>query len=125
MLPNGSASYHDFSRDRNNRFDTPERASKNRIIQPTTMLHFYNVPKIDDGDLIDLFTSTEAPCPNSVKWLPSKSEKSASGILGFKSVKEACEALAIVNHTKINGSFKPFEMKLCFSPANKHLNETV
>merc|ERR1712088_278514 len=39
-LADGSLNYGDFSRDRNNRFDTPDRAAKNRIIAPTKMLHF-------------------------------------------------------------------------------------
>lgn len=44
QLLDGTMSYHDFSRDRNNRFDTQERAAKNRIIA-TKILHFYNVPR--------------------------------------------------------------------------------
>merc|ERR1712240_685923 len=58
-LPDGSDSFESFYRDRNNRFDTPERAAKNRIIPPTKILHFYNVPKMDDDRLIDVFAEQQ------------------------------------------------------------------
>ena len=118
-LQDGSMSYADFSRDRNNRFDTPERAAKNRVIAPTSILHFYNVPKMSDEEMEALFTDRGAPAPNKVKWFPAKSEKSVSGLAEFDSVQEACEAIVIVNHTEIEGSNKkyPYCMKLCFSPA--------
>jgi len=118
-LQDGSMSYADFSRDRNNRFDTPERAAKNRVIAPTSILHFYNVPKMGDDEMEAMFTDRGAPAPNKVKWFPAKSEKSVSGLCEFDSVQEACEAIALVNHTEIEGSNKkyPYCMKLCFSPA--------
>jgi len=118
-LMDGSQSYADFSRDRNNRFDTPERASKNRIIPPTAILHFYNVPKMEDAEMEALFVENGATKPNKVKWFPAKSDKSVSGLCEFDSVQEACEALVMVNHTEIEGSNKkyPYCMKLCFSPA--------
>ena len=118
-LFDGSQSYGDFSRDRNNRFDTPDRAAKNRIIPPTSILHFYNVPKMEDHEMEQLFTDKGAANPNKVKWFPAKSEKSVSGLVEFDSVQEAVEALALVNHTEIEGTNKkyPYCMKLCFSPA--------
>merc|ERR1711915_531486 len=61
-LPDGSMSYGDFSRDRNNRFDTPERAAKNRVIAPTSILHFYNVPKMTDEEMkLCLLTEVRQP----------------------------------------------------------------
>jgi len=118
-LPDGSMSYADFTRDRNNRFDTPERAAKNRVIAPTKILHFYNVPKMEDMELEATFTDKGAPAPEKIKWFPAKSEKSVSGLCEFDSVQEACEALVIANHTMIEGTNKkyPYCMKLCFSPA--------
>ena len=118
-LPDGTMSYADCSRDRNNRFDTPERAAKNRVIAPTAILHFYNVPKLQDEEMEQLFAERGAPAPNRVKFFPAKSEKSVSGLVEFDSVQEACEAIAIVNHTEIPGTNKkyPYCMKLCFSPA--------
>jgi heterogeneous nuclear ribonucleoprotein L len=119
VLMDGSMSCADFSHDRNNRFDTQERAAKNRIISPTKIVHFYNVPKIEDHDMKDIFTKAGASCPSKVKWFPSKSEKSASGLCEFASVQEACEAIVLVNHTEVVGANckYPYCMKLCFSPA--------
>jgi len=119
QLMDGTMSYGDFARDRNNRFDTPERAAKNRIIAPTKILHFYNVPKMEDQEMEDIYTQAGAAAPTKIKWFPAKSDKSASGLCEFDSVQEACEALVLVNHTEIEGSNKkyPYCMKLCFSPA--------
>jgi len=122
-LPDDTPSFKDFSRDRNNRFDTPARAAKNRIIAPTKVLHFYNVPEMDDEDLECIFTTRDAPRPARIKWMQAKSEKSALGFVEFETVSEAIQALVICNHTEIEGSetkgakHYPYELKLCFSPA--------
>lgn len=122
-LPDDTPSFKDFSRDRNNRFDTPARAAKNRIIAPTKVLHFYNVPEMDDEDLECIFTTRDAPRPARIKWMPAKSEKSALGFVEFETVSKAIEALVICSHVPIEGSENkgekqhPYEMKLCFSPA--------
>jgi len=119
-LPDGSDSFQSFLRDRNNRFDTPERAAKNRIIPPTKILHFYNVPKMDDDRLIDVFAEQHAPCPTRVKWFEAKSAKSASGLAEFDTVEDSVEALVMVNNTKVEceDEGRPYDMKLCFSRAN-------
>jgi len=119
-LPDGTDSFQSFLRDRNNRFDTPERAAKNRIIPPTKILHFYNVPKMDDDRLIDVFAEQHAPCPTRVKWFESKSTKSASGLAEFDTVEDSVEALVMANNTKVEteDDGRPYDMKLCFSRAN-------
>lgn len=119
-LPDGSDSFQSFLRDRNNRFDTPERAAKNRIIPPTKILHFYNVPKMDDDRLMDVFAEQHAPCPTRVKWFEAKSAKSASGLAEFDTVEDSVEALVMVNNTKVEceDEGRPYDMKLCFSRAN-------
>lgn len=43
-LPDGSPSFKDYMGNRNNRFTNPEAASKNRILPPSKMLHFFNAP---------------------------------------------------------------------------------
>merc|ERR1719309_778599 len=101
QLCDGSISYGDFARDRNNRFDTPERAAKNRIIAPTKILHFYNVPKMEDTEMEDIYSRFGAPLPAKIKWFPAKSDKSVSGLCEFDSVQESCEAIVLVNHTEI------------------------
>jgi len=121
-LPDGSPSSKDYWGHHNNRFDTPERAIKNRIIAPTKCLHFYNVPKMEDSELEDIFTDNGAPRPTRMKWFPARSEheKSCLGLLEFDSIEESCEAMALVNHVEISVyemKLSVYEMKLCFSPA--------
>jgi len=114
-LPDGTLSYMSFENDRNNRFDTPERAAKNRILPATKFLHFFNVPKMDDTEMENVFTDQGAPCPTRIKWFPGNNDRSASGLCEFDSTQEACEALVICNHMKIEGDKFPYIMKLCFS----------
>lgn len=47
-LPDGTPSYKDFRHDRRLRFSTQEAASRNRIVYPTTTLHWYNAPPTMD-----------------------------------------------------------------------------
>jgi len=115
VLPDGTPSFINFENDRNNRFDTPERAAKNRILPATKFLHFFNVPKMEDADMEAVFTDNGAPAPTRIKWFPGSSDRSSSGLCEFDSVQEACEALVIGNHTKIEGDKFPYVMKLCFS----------
>merc|ERR1719309_1946861 len=115
ILPDGTLSYMSFENDRNNRFDTPERAARNRILPTTKFLHFFNVPKMDDDELDKIFTDHGAPSPVRIKWFPGGSDRSSSGLVEFDSIQEACEALVICNHHKIEGDKFPYIMKLCFS----------
>merc|ERR1712088_871541 len=55
-LADGSLNYGDFSRD--------------RIIAPTKILHFYNVPKMEDTEMEDIFSRVGAPLPAKIKWFP-------------------------------------------------------
>jgi heterogeneous nuclear ribonucleoprotein L len=124
QLADGSESYCNYTASRQNRFATPERAAKNRFIPPTKVLHFYNVPKMTDDELTSLFTEVGAAYPARIKWFEPKSSgsKSVTGLVEFETVSEACEALVLVNHAKVNkGSSEQaghYEMKLCFSKAS-------
>ncbi|XP_035214081.1 heterogeneous nuclear ribonucleoprotein L-like isoform X2 [Stegodyphus dumicola] len=119
-LPDGTPSFKDYMGNRNNRFTNPEAASKNRILPPSKMLHFFNAPfGIADDEMKKVFKEKEAKSPNSVKLFQSKnkSERSSSGLLEFDSVSESLEGLALCNHVPIpnpNGKF-PYILKLCFS----------
>lgn len=119
QLPDGTDSFQSFARDRNNRFDTPERAAKNRIMPPTKILHFYNVPMMDDDALMDVFAEKDSPCPTRIKWFETKSSKSASGLAEFDTIEDSVEALVTVNNTKVEGQddTRPYDLKLCFSRA--------
>lgn len=41
-LDDGTNSFKDFHGSRNNRFNSPEQAAKNRIQHPSNVLHFFN-----------------------------------------------------------------------------------
>lgn len=44
QLPDGTISFKDFVGNRNNRFSNPDAAHKNRIQNPSKVLHFFNAP---------------------------------------------------------------------------------
>lgn len=119
-LPDGSPSFKDYMGNRNNRFTNPEAASKNRILPPSKMLHFFNAPfGITEDQMKKVFEDKEVRSPSVVKLFQSKnkSERSSSGLLEFDSISEALEGLAYCNHVPIsnpNGKF-PYILKLCFS----------
>ena len=68
-LPSGDKSFENFIGDKNNRFNTPQQAAKNRMISPSNILHFYNVPKMEDDAIMDIFTDANAPFPVKVNCL--------------------------------------------------------
>lgn len=117
-LPDMTPSYMDFSRSPHLRFSTEEKAMKNRIIPPSNVLHFYNVPSLDDDAMSDVFEKAGAGCPSSMKWFDGKpGAKSASGLLMFDSESRAMAAMVLCNHAPVRkpGNESPFTMKLCYS----------
>lgn len=67
-LPDGSPSFKDFMGNKNNRFKNPEVASKNRILPPSRVLHFFNAPHgITEDELVHLIKQTTEHEPVSVK----------------------------------------------------------
>jgi heterogeneous nuclear ribonucleoprotein L len=118
QLADGTLSFQDFSGSKNNRFSTPEMASKNRIQPPSKILHFFNTPPgLESKDVEELFTDHGSPAPKCVKLFPSKTERSSSGLIEFETLGDALEALVSCNHQPVpnpNGKF-PYIMKLCFS----------
>uniref|UniRef100_A0A673NKF4 Heterogeneous nuclear ribonucleoprotein L-like n=1 Tax=Sinocyclocheilus rhinocerous TaxID=307959 RepID=A0A673NKF4_9TELE len=124
QLEDGSCSFKDFHGNRNNRFSTAEQAAKNRIQQPSNVLHFFNGPP---DCTVEAFTQIcdelEIKNPVSVKLFTGKSERSLSGLLEWESVNDAMEALAMINHYQMknpSGPY-PYTLKLCFSTA-QHAN---
>lgn len=68
ILPDGSLSFKDFSGNKNNRFKNPEVASKNRILPPSQVLHFFNAPYgITEDELVHLFKQTAGHEPVTIK----------------------------------------------------------
>mgnify|MGYP000945058838 CR=1 FL=1 len=77
ILPDGSPSFKDFMGNKNNRFKNPEVASKNRILPPSQVLHFFNAPLgITEDELVHLFKQTAGHEPITVKIFTPKSEYS-------------------------------------------------
>uniref|UniRef100_A0A672PWX6 Heterogeneous nuclear ribonucleoprotein L-like n=1 Tax=Sinocyclocheilus grahami TaxID=75366 RepID=A0A672PWX6_SINGR len=110
QLEDGSCSFKDFHGNRNNRFSTTEQAAKNRIQQPSNVLHFFNG---QPDCTVEAFTQ----CIGGV------CERSSSGLLEWESVNDAMEALALINHYQmknLSGPY-PYTLKLCFSSA-QHAN---
>ncbi|CAG0923848.1 unnamed protein product [Notodromas monacha] len=87
------------------------------------ILHFFNTPPgMKEEQLFKVFDEAAVRKPASVKFFESKSERSSSGLLEFKEVDDALNALVAVNHASIpnpaGGKF-PYIMKLCFSTYKK------
>lgn len=75
ILPDGSPSFKDFMGNKNNRFKNPEVASKNRILPPSQVLHFFNAPfGITEDELIELFRQTAGHEAISLKIFTPKSK---------------------------------------------------
>lgn len=75
-LPDGSPSFKDFMMNKNNRFNNPEVACKNRILPPSQVLHFFNAPLgISEDELIELFRQNSGHEPISVKIFTPKGKQ--------------------------------------------------
>jgi heterogeneous nuclear ribonucleoprotein L len=123
-LWDGSPSFKSYTGSIQNRFMDPRILSKNRILPPSNVLYFYNVPPKTDVELIrQVFIETAgAPTPKSVKIVEKNlSRKSCSGVAEFSTVGDAVEALALVNYYPLNNpeGGNPFLMKLRFSWVEK------
>ncbi|BFZ11633.1 hypothetical protein BsWGS_14675 [Bradybaena similaris] len=118
QLPDGSMSFKDFMGNRNNRFSNPDAAHKNRIQNPSKVLHFFNAPPhLGEKDISELFENHYGKSPVAVKQFPSKTERSSAGLVEFENKTDGIEALVMVNHTAVSTqeSKTPFIFKLCFS----------
>jgi heterogeneous nuclear ribonucleoprotein L len=101
MLQDGTPSYIDFTASRNNRFLTEEGGSKNRVIAPTKVLHFYNgPPDTTDTFISQAFSDRRVTPPIAVKVF-NRGEKNAMGLLEWPEVKDAAYAMARVNHAEL------------------------
>jgi len=120
QLPDGTLSFQDFSESKMNRFSTLEMASKNRIQRPSNTLHFFNTPpELKEDDIKEIFKESAAENCNliSITIFSSKTNRSSSGMVEFRTTDDALEALILYNHRLITSlnSKHPYTMKLCFS----------
>lgn len=117
-LKDGAPSFKDFTTSKNNRYNNPGSASKNRIQAPGTVLYFFNAPpNMNEQSLHEIFVKAGARPPDKVKVFPSKTERSSTGLLEWEDRNDCLEALILTNHVDVpNPSGKyPYVFKLCFS----------
>jgi heterogeneous nuclear ribonucleoprotein L len=123
-LPDGSPSFKDFSNSRNNRYNTPQMASKNRHFRPSRALHYWNCPpKFEFEDMTKIFTDSDAPAPSKMLPYSKTTGRTSSGVLQWETETDALAALAICNHHEIpnpDGPY-PYVFKLAF--ANSTIRE--
>ncbi|TRY57336.1 hypothetical protein DNTS_024932 [Danionella cerebrum] len=124
QLEDGSHSFKDFHGNRNNRFTTAEQAAKNRIQQPSNVLHFFNSqPESSVESFSQICEELGIKNPTTIKLFSGKSDRSSSGLLEWDCVNDAMEALAMMNHYQMKNPTGPYPytLKLCFSTA-QHAN---
>ncbi|XP_785931.3 heterogeneous nuclear ribonucleoprotein L isoform X2 [Strongylocentrotus purpuratus] len=125
-LHDGSPSCMDYTKSRNNRFRNKEAASKNRIQQPSKVLHFFNAhPESTPQTIKQVFINAGAKEPTAVKMFDqksrvqdsSKADRSRTGLAEWNDRASAVEALCVANHTNMEnpGGKWPYIFKLCFS----------
>jgi heterogeneous nuclear ribonucleoprotein L len=114
-LADGTPCWKDFSQSRNNRFLTAEGTSKNRIVAPAKILHFYNgPPDSTDESIRELFDKVGASAPDGIKFFSQGAAvKSATGLMEWGDVDLALEAFVLGNHHTLfakNGQAYTFKM---------------
>jgi len=121
-LDDGSPTQVDYSNSKDNRFTTTEQAAKNRIQNPSKVLHYYNAPvSFDEEKLGKICADLEIIRPAKFVAFKSKTERSSSGLMQFDTRGQALECLAVANHYKVdnpNHSRYPYIVKLCFSTSS-------
>lgn len=79
-LPDHTASYKEYTNNRNNRYTTVEAAQKNKPIAPTNVLYWFNTPPgFDEDQLYEIFRKSGAKLPNKVKVFQKKGQDQNQG----------------------------------------------
>ncbi|KAH7728026.1 hypothetical protein AAVH_04270 [Aphelenchoides avenae] len=123
QLSDNTPSFKDFSMSRLQRFSTPEMAARNRLVYPSSQLHWYNTPPtMTEERLMKIFEDKGGPVPEKVTIFQTRSERSSAGVADFgeaNGAEKALKALLLVNHTPIHeeGNKLPFILKLAFADA--------
>lgn len=103
---------------KNNRYANPKQTNKNKIITPTKILHYFNIPpKLSKKILKKIFTNIKTKYPEKIKQFPTTNTKNSSNLIQFKNTKKTINTLTLTNHASIpNPSNKnPYIIKLYFS----------
>lgn len=122
QLNDGTPTQVDYNNSRNNRFTTTEQAAKNRIQNPSKVLHYYNAPiSFDEEQVNNICKDLDISPPSKFVPFKSKTERSSSGLMEFDTKAQALECLTVANHFKIDNptySRYPYIVKLCFSTSS-------
>lgn len=122
-LPDGTSAFADFVGNKNQRYNCPDPVAKNRPVQPTSTLYFYNAPpNMTEETLTQTITDAGAVPPTRMRIFPPRSEKSSAGLLQWSRIESCTDALILANHVEIyaNGAMNraPFTLKLAFSQSS-------
>lgn len=122
QLSDGTPTQIDYNGSRNNRFTTTEQAAKNRIQNPSKVLHYYNAPiTFTEEEVQNICKELDITPPCKFVPFKSKTDRSSSGLMEFETKAQALECLTVANHYKIdNPTFSryPYIVKLCFSTSS-------
>lgn len=118
-LSDGSPSFINMCGTKLQRFSTEEKAQKNRILPPTTTLHFFNCPLgVSEDQLKEhLHESGASNFPTSVTFFdakPGSTQRTLTGLLRYSTTEDATDTIVLANHTRVK-SDDPHDLKLCFS----------
>jgi len=115
-MEDGTRAFHDFTNSRFHRYNTPDKAAKNRNVDPCRILHFFALPlEVDEDFVLKLLEDKNCPTPTSISM--HRSEICSAGLLEYEDVNEAIDTCAIANHA--NGAQpnngRRYNLKLAFS----------
>lgn len=124
VLPDKSPGFEDFNNSKFNRFQTHEKASKNRAQEPRSTVHFFNAPvdatEEDIKAAVDEFKDEDGNSLTITKFVmfPQKEKsKSSAGLITFENINQSMICLAEVNHKSMDSkaSAYPYNVKFCFA----------
>lgn len=114
ILEDGSENVQVFVNSRFLRYSTEKKAAKNRLVDPTKILHFFALPlEIDEDFVLKLLEDKGCPTPTSISM--HKSEVCSAGLLEFDSTEEAIDTAAIANHMQGTHKGVRYLMKIAFT----------
>ncbi|XP_077547703.1 heterogeneous nuclear ribonucleoprotein L-like [Haemaphysalis longicornis] len=117
-LADGSPSYMNFLGSNKNRYNSREGRSRDWHFAPSRVLYFYNVPRtLNQEDLLSMLQEQAIPKASITQMEESKSKLCKTGLIEFRNVAEAVEALVVSNNALMQpkSGHEPFILKLSFS----------
>ncbi|XP_063692618.1 heterogeneous nuclear ribonucleoprotein L-like isoform X1 [Bolinopsis microptera] len=114
ILEDGSENVQVFVNSRFLRYSTEKKAAKNRLVDPSKILHFFALPlEVDEDFVLKLLEDKGCPTPTSISM--HKSEVCSAGLLEFDSTEEAMDTAAIANHMQGTHKGTRYLMKIAFT----------